>query len=163
MGAGRVHVVILAAGRGSRLGAVRAETPKWLLPVGERTIAEYQLEAIGSAQRNAPGEIASVRVVPGHAADAIDRFLERQGADVTLVHNAAYARLNNWYSVLLALRSIDDAGAGVAILNADLFAQPPWVSRFLVDCASNEFESLIAVDLERQLTDESMKVSASLE
>ena len=38
---GPTHVIVLAAGKGSRLGALGAETPKWLLQVGEATIAEF--------------------------------------------------------------------------------------------------------------------------
>jgi len=37
------HVLVLAAGEGSRLGALGAETPKWLLGAGERTIADRRL------------------------------------------------------------------------------------------------------------------------
>jgi choline kinase len=155
------HVVILAAGRGSRMGALGAETPKWLLGVGSGTIAEHQLEAIEIARRTAPGAIASVRIVVGHAAMAIERFLGSRAHGVRVVHNAHYARLNNWYSVLLALQSIESDGSGVAILNADLVAAPDWIGRFLVDSGSTPAESLIAVDLQRRLTDESMKVSAS--
>src|SRR3954454_10439576 len=44
-----VHVVVLAAGRGTRLGTLGDSTPKWLLRVRERTLADRQLEAIALA------------------------------------------------------------------------------------------------------------------
>jgi CTP:molybdopterin cytidylyltransferase MocA len=58
-----VHVVVLAAGRGSRLGALGGATPKWLLPVAGRPIADRPLEGLGLA---GPA-VGSVSVVTGHA------------------------------------------------------------------------------------------------
>ena len=66
-----LHVVVLAAGRGSRLGPVGSDTPKWLLDVGGRALAEHHLEGFGRS----PHPLASLRVVTGHAADAVERFL----------------------------------------------------------------------------------------
>ena len=158
--AGPTHVIVLAAGKGSRLGALGARTPKWLLRVGEATIADRQLEAIAAA-REAQTSIASVRVVCGHAATEIDSYLEHRPSDgVSALFNPDYARCNNWYSVLIALRELDPAGdARVAIVNGDLFARPAWLARFLADAAITEAESLVGIDLERKLTEESMKVS----
>ncbi len=73
-----VHVVVLAAGCGSRLGELGGETPKWLREVGGRTRADRQLEGILGA-----GEaVASINVVAGHAAHAIEDALA-DGAEVT--------------------------------------------------------------------------------
>ncbi len=152
----RTHVIVLAAGRGSRLGALGADTPKWLLDVGGEVLAERQLAAITG---EAPG-VASVRVVTGHAAEAVERFLaERPGSGATTLHNADYARLNNWYSVLLALRAVDEPGARVVVLNGDLLAERAAIAGFLAEVARTDAEGLLAVDLGRRLTDESMKVA----
>ncbi|HYI38547.1 MAG TPA: NTP transferase domain-containing protein [Thermoleophilaceae bacterium] len=155
-----LHVVILAAGKGSRLGALAADRPKWLLDVGGSPIADRQMAAVAGARERDAASLASVRVVTGHADSAVAAYLGAED-DVQLVHNPRYADLNNWYSVLVALRSIPDAGGGVAVINSDLFAPGPWIQAFLESAASTEHEALIAVDMERQLTDESMKVSAS--
>lgn len=159
--AASTHVVVLAAGRGSRLGALGEERPKWLLEVGERTIAERQLEAIAQARQRAPGAIASIQVVTGHAAAEIERFLgDRSGENVSILHNVDYARLNNWYSVLLALRLLgDDPRARIVIVNGDLLAEPEWLAGFIAESATTAHESLIGVDLARRLTHESMKVA----
>ncbi len=152
----RTHVIVLAAGRGSRLGALGEETPKWLLDVGGQVLAERQLRALAHAE--AP--VASVRVVTGHAAEAVERFLAgRPDAGATTLHNPEYARLNNWYSVLLALRSVTEPDARVVVVNGDLFVEPEAIARFLAEVDATDAEALIAVDLERTLTDESMKVS----
>src|SRR4051794_17414696 len=125
MARARVHVVILAAGRGSRLGALSERTPKWLLDVGGATIADRHLAAL-----DAP---ASALVVTGHAREEIERFLGARGAHgVRTVHNPEYARLNNWYSLLVALRALPDGEDDrVVVLNADLFAEHAWLGSFL--------------------------------
>ena len=149
------HVVVLAAGRGSRLGGLGEETPKWLLQVGDRTIADRHLEGIGQAA----DAVASVRVVTGHAAEAIDAWLEGRPEDVGTVFNPEYAEINNWWSVLRALRELPEDGP-VAVINSDLLVSPAAVAAFLRDLAAGEHEAMLAVDLERRLTDESMKVSS---
>jgi choline kinase len=157
-----IDLVVLAAGRGRRLGALGDDTPKWLLDVGGTTLAARQLDAVGRAAARSPGVVRSISVVVGHAAAAIARFAAGQPEPgIALVDNPAYDELNNWYSLLLALRALDAAedGARVVVFNADLLAHPDWFARFLLDSANASAESLIAVDTEHPLTDESMKVS----
>ena len=151
-----MHVVVLAAGCGSRLGALGDCTPKWLLNVGGRTLADRQLEAIGRAD----DAVASVRVVVGHAAEAIELELAARGGDVGTVANPEFAELNNWWSLLRALRELPEDGP-VVVLNADLLADPASVADFLEQAATGDADGLLAVDLLRELTDESMKVALS--
>jgi choline kinase len=154
-----MDVVILAAGRGSRLGALGEACPKWLLEVHGTTLAERQLEAIAEADRRVPGAIRSVRVVAGHAASAVRRFLEERKEEVAVVENPSYHGLNNWFSLLLALRSLRSEPPGrVAVLNSDLFASSGWLARFLAESAAAEHDAVIGVDVARPLTNESMKV-----
>lgn len=157
------HVVILAAGRGSRLGALGQQTPKWLLGVGPRTLADRHLEGLAKAQ----DQVAGVIVVTGHAGTAIDDYLGRRrtgdaetvdNPDAGTLHNPDYARRNNWYSVLLALRAVPE-DARVVLVNADLLTHPDVTAAFVREAATTSAEGLLAVDLARELTDESMKVS----
>lgn len=149
------HVIVLAAGRGSRLGPLGDEIPKWLLEIGDRTIAERQLE--GAA------EATSFSVVTGHADRTIAAFLEDHGRpDVATVYNPEWATLNNWYSLLVGLRALDLRGDDdrVVVFNSDFYAEPRMYAHFVESSATTGEESLIAVDVERRLTDESMKVAA---
>jgi choline kinase len=158
---GALDIVILAAGRGTRLGRLGVDTPKWLLDVGGTTIADRQLAGIAAAARRVPGGLGGVLVVTGHASAAIEAFAAaRPDHGLRLLHNADYARRNNWFSVLLALRTAGDVGdRRVAVINGDLCADPAWIARFLTAAATTASESLIAVDRARTLTDESMKVA----
>jgi choline kinase len=151
-----VHVVVLAAGRGSRLGTLGDVTPKWLLEVGGRTLADRHLEGAALAG----DAVASVRVVTGHAAEAIANELEGRVEDVGIVANPEWAELNNWWSLLRALRELPAEGP-VAVINADLLAAPEQVAAFLIEAAGGPADALMAVDLEKVLTDESMKVEQS--
>jgi choline kinase len=155
-----IHMVVLAAGRGQRLGVLGDNTPKWLLEVDGATIAERQLEAV----RRTSGLVGAITVVVGHAAPAIERFVtgRRGEPEIGVVGNPAYDEINNWYSLLLALRDLRDAGGDdrIVVFNADLLARPAWFERFLRDSAGADTDTLIAVDTARALTDESMKVSA---
>lgn len=145
--------MVLAAGRGSRLGTLGDATPKWLLRVGDRTLADRHVDGIQRA-----GEaVATARVVTGHAAGAIELALATELGSVTPLFNPEWAERNNWWSLLVALRSIP-AGEPVAVINADLLTTPEAVAAFLIEAASTSADGVLAVDLEQQVTDESMKV-----
>jgi choline kinase len=148
-----IDVVILAAGRGSRLAELGDDRPKWLLDVAGTTIADRQLAALEQLR---PGTLRSVTVVTGHAAEALKALELPQGHN--LLHNADYLTYNNWYSVLVALRALPD-DARVVVMNGDLCASPEWIGAFLEDCASTGQEGQLAIDFARDLTEESMKVS----
>ena len=153
-----LHIVVLAAGRGSRLGAVGDATPKWLLPVGGRTIADRHLAGFAEAG----DAVASMSVVTGHAAADIEAALAERDEAVRVIHNPEYAEINNWWSVLRALRELPDDGP-VVIVNADLLVDPEVVAGFLRAGAGGNADALLAIDFERNLTDESMKVEQDAE
>jgi len=158
-----VTVVVLAAGHGRRLGKAGGPGPKWLIEVAGEPIAERQLQAVEQAL----GPASDVLVVVGHAADRVERYCGgREGrSDLrpTLVHNPHHASRNNWYSLLVGLDAIGggaDDGV-VVVLNSDLFAPPSWIGAFLTAAAElGEVPGALAVDVERPLTDEAMKVAA---
>jgi choline kinase len=157
--AGALEIVVLAAGRGSRLGRLGDDTPKWLLDVAGATIAERQLAGIAAAAQRLPGAVSGVRVVTGHAAQEIDAFAAAHPHHrLGLLHNSEWARRNNWFSVLLALRA-SVPWRRVVVMNGDLCAEPAWIASFLVAAATTDSESLLAVDSVRPVTDESMKVA----
>lgn len=156
----RLHVLVLAAGRGSRLAGLGEGRAKWLLPVGRRTIAERQVEGIGLARATLGDALAGATVVTGYAAQGVAGYAEAHG--ITPVHNERWSDLNNWYSVLLGLRALDVvAGDRVVVVNGDLCSRPAWLAAFLQAAATGPSDGLLAVDHDRPLTAESMKVATS--
>lgn len=76
---------MLAAGRGQRFGALTHTLPKPLLPVLERTLIAWQLEALRAVG------VREVVVVVGHLAHRIEAALvaeERDGFVIRAVHQA---------------------------------------------------------------------------
>ena len=77
--------VVLAAGRGTRMGALTAATPKPLLPVGGRPLIEHILRGVAAAG------IRRAVVVIGYLGDAIEQALgtgERLGLQLTYCRQA---------------------------------------------------------------------------
>lgn len=167
-GSGRldVDVIVLAAGHGRRLGPLGGPGPKWLIEVAGEPIAERQLQAVEKAL----GPDARVVVVVGHAAERVDSYCgrraERSALRPTMVHNPHHASRNNWYSLLVGLEALEALEEHrddrvVVVLNSDLFAPPEWMATFLSAAADlRGAPGALAVDVERPLTDEAMKVEA---
>lgn len=155
-----VAVIVLAAGLGRRLDQLGTEVPKWLAPVAGRCVADYQLDAI--EQATGPGD--PLLVVGGHRVEAIDRWLGSRSTDLDLevVRNTYYAELNNWYSLLVALRRLHerDWPGSLVVLNGDLCARPAWYGQFFREVGKpRRRPAMLAVDFERPLTEEAMKVA----
>lgn len=147
-------VVILAAGLGSRLQAGGAR-PKWLLELGAaQPVARHQLDSIPS------GEGAAPVVVTGHGAHHVGTFTRTVPRPrIHLEHDPRFADHNNWYSLLLGLRRLEDLQwrGAVVVLNGDLVAPAAWVADFLAGPHPVD-HGVLAVDVQRELTGEAMKV-----
>lgn len=78
-----MKAVILAAGRGSRLGSETASVPKPLLPVGGRLCIDFAIEAL------LPVATSGIVVVTGYMAASIEAHIASHwgGAAVTTVRN----------------------------------------------------------------------------
>ena len=149
-----LHVVVLAAGVGSRLTGT-ATRPKWLTPVGGATIADAQLQGLDGLDAD-----ITLHVVTGHRAEQVqERVAGRAGT--TCVHNPEHAVLNNWWSVLTALRFRRAQGVDgtFVVVNSDLWAPAAWFTTALEQVARTAAPALL-VDTQRPLTDEAMKVAA---
>ena len=143
--------MVLAAGAGRRLGEDTAELPKTLLPVdGDRTILDVVL-----ANFAAVGLERAV-IVTGFAAGRVDELapeLERRhGLRVQTLFNPKAEEWNNAYSLWCAREAFAE---GVVLVNGDT-VHPASVQQRLLDSRGPEL--LIAVDAEKALGEEEMKV-----
>jgi L-glutamine-phosphate cytidylyltransferase len=151
------RAIILAAGGGTRLGHLTASIPKWLLPVGGLPIAAYQLEALLNAG------ISEVLVVGGHGYDALRSVASSSPTpSIEFLFNPRYGELNNWYSLLLALRSVGPLPRNehLLVINSDLWSSVSWLSQ-VFRSLSKLNGARLAVDLAKSLTAESMKVATT--
>ncbi len=134
--------VILAAGRGTRLGDLTADRPKALLEVGGRALVERQIETLRAAG------LPSIRLVTGFARE---RFASLLARDVREIYNARWASTNN----LVTLASVGEAlDGGFLLLNSDVLFDPGILHALLASPAP----CALAVDDGKPLAEEEMKV-----
>lgn len=100
-----ISIVILAAGRSTRLGE-----PKQLLPLGGKPLLAH---TIANALATAPGEVI---VVLGHRAESIRAVVERP--DIRFVINPKFAEGQST-SVIAGLEAVHPASDGVMFLLGD--------------------------------------------
>lgn len=146
--------MVLAAGAGRRLRPYTDTLPKALVPVdGDITILDIALRNFAAV------EMRDVVIVVGYAAGAVEERqadLERKyGVKLTLVHNDKAEIWNNAYSMWLARDHIAD---GVLTVNGDT-VHPVSVEESLL--AARGPQMLLAVDAEKKLADEEMKIQIS--
>lgn len=95
--------VILAAGRGMRLGDDFRDRPKGFIPCQGTTMVERSLAILKSCG------IARVLIVTGHCADFYDALAARSGGFVTTLFNRHYAVNGSLVSLATALEAVGEA------------------------------------------------------
>ena len=114
-----VRALILAAGRGSRLGSSADETPKSLLQIGGRHLIEHQLEVLAEAG------VGPVHIVVGYGSDEVREVVGRRAEFIV---NPRWSTTNSLYSFWLARDSIK---GDVIVLNCDVLLSQDVVARLL--------------------------------
>ena len=137
--------MLLAAGRGSRLGRL-SETPKCLLPVNGRALLDHQLEALSAAG------IDDVTIVAGFAADAV---LRHAAGRCRVLVNDAYATTNSITSLYLACACL--RGHAFVVQNADVLYPAALIERF----AESPHENACLVDPMREFREGEYHVELS--
>ena len=118
--------VILAAGRGTRLGTLGAEMPKGFLELGDRPIIEESLDKLVEAG------VRSVVIVTGHLAHFYEELAAKRRGFVEIVHNLRYAELGSFYSLQVALEHVAASGP-LLLLESDLVYEPRALDELLAD------------------------------
>jgi choline kinase len=143
--------MVLAAGAGRRLRPYTDTLPKALVPVdGDTTILDIALRNLAAV------DLRDVVVVVGYAASAVEERQEalerRHGVKLTLVHNDKAEIWNNAYSMWTACEHMTD---GALMVNGDT-VHPVSIEETLL--AARGPGIVLAVDAEKTLADEEMKV-----
>lgn len=145
--------LVLAAGAGRRLRPYTDTLPKALVPLDAKTCV-LDLTLANFAEVG----LTDVAIVVGYAAQAIeDRRKEleaRYGVTLELVHNDKAEDWNNAYSLWCAR---DLFGQGVMLANGDT-VHPVSVERTLLAARGEDRRILLALDTEKSLAEEEMKV-----
>ena len=118
--------VILAAGRGTRLGRLGTEMPKGFLKLGGRPIIEESLDKLLAAG------VRSVVIVTGHLAHFYEELAAKRRRLVETLHNPRYTQRGSFYSLQVALEHVAGAGA-LLLLESDLVYEPRALDEVLTD------------------------------
>jgi choline kinase len=134
--------VVLAAGKGSRLGKAADGLPKCLIQVGGQTLIRHQMDALADAG------VGPVLVMIGYGADLVR---ETVGNSAEFILNPRYAATNSLHTFHLAKEWIKGP---VVILNSDVIADPR-----LLEALLRSGEDSLAYDSLSGYAREHMKVA----
>lgn len=112
---GSTRAVILAAGRGTRLGNLSAALPKVMVELQGRTLLAHQRRALSAMG------IDDVHLVLGHGADAVERHPDARG--LTFWRNPNYATTNMVASLLCA-PDLLDGSTDLIVAYGDIVYEP---------------------------------------
>ena len=95
-----MQAIMLAAGKGSRLGKYTKNNTKCMLEVYGKTLLERAIDALLKAN------IKDFIIVLGYKGDNVKKYIEESGLDklinITYIYNDVYDTTNNIYSLYLA-------------------------------------------------------------
>jgi choline kinase len=143
-----MQAVILSAGQGRRLLPLTAERPKCLIDLGEKTLLQWQLDALLGAG------IGPITVVTGYAGTAVEAVIARHYADrpVRAQFNPFFQVADNLGSCWIARSAFDGE---VLLLNGDTVFEPAVVERLLAAPAA---PIRLVTDRKASYDDDDMKV-----
>ncbi len=140
-----MKIVILAAGRGTRMGGLTQETPKSMLKVNGKTLIQHSLEnlaACGVAR-------SDIGIIVGFQKE---KLMLHCGNDLTYIENTEYEKNNTMGSFWYSRNFVD--GEDCLYMHADVL----YDASIIADCMKTEpGVSHLVVDTVNW-TDESMKV-----
>ncbi len=126
MGRAPAGVVLLAAGRGSRLSSLTQHTHKSLLPIAGKPALQYAIDEVLARQ------VRDVVIVTGDKHEAIERFVrDRYAGRVRVAYNELYARDTNILSTETGVAALEEPSQGYLIVETDLIVAPEGWSSIL--------------------------------
>lgn len=139
-----MKAIILAAGKGNRLGPIRGNNPKCLLEIDGLSLIERQVRLLKAVDVN------DITAVVGFGAESVRA---RCGSELSYIENPRHAETNTLYSLWLTRHLWS---TGFIVLNADVLFH----SQILIDLISAPYEDalLVSYDNVKGMGYEEMKV-----
>lgn len=144
-----MKVVILSAGRGSRLLPLTEDRPKCLLPVGEGTVLEHQLRAFVDLGAT------DIAVITGFRSDLVDEVIEGWRSDkvkISGLYNPFFQVSDNLASCWMARSHMD---GDFVLVNGDTVFEHDVLRRVL---ASPVAPVTVTIDRKESYDADDMKV-----
>lgn len=138
-----MQAIIMAAGKGSRLGSLTAGNPKSFVEIKGKKLIEYNLQLL---RRFGVDEIV---IVTGYRCEAFEE-LTRDMKDVRLIYNPFYEMVNVLGSFYMGMEALHD---DFLYLHADTLCEPAIFEKLV------KFEADVVLPVEyKQCDEEAMKV-----
>ena len=144
-----VKAIILSAGQGRRLLPLTENSPKCLLPVADKPVLAWQIDALFTAG------VDEIIIVAGFQVGQIEALLEAHYANhdnIKIVFNPFYEVADNLASCWLARDAMD---GDFLLLNGDTVIEPALVSQVLNSPAA---PITLRVDFKKSYDADDMKV-----
>ena len=142
-----MKAIILCAGQGRRLLPHTESTPKCLLSLGNKTVIEWQIDALHSIS------IDEIVAVVGYAAPRVASLLnKRYGAKAQTVYNPFYEIADNLASCWMAREHLCDE---FILMNGDTLFEPAIITQLL---QANHHPIVLATDSKDSYDDDDMKI-----
>ena len=144
-----MKAVILSAGQGSRLLPLTDGRPKCLLPLGDKTLIEWQIWALTQ------GGVDEIAVVVGyHAQDVVNllKKLESPKLKIRTIYNPFYKLADNLASCWMARHEME---SDFVILNGDTVIEPQIFQTLM---ASPKAPITVTIDKKESYDSDDMKV-----
>lgn len=134
-----MKAIILAAGVGSRLGDVVKTIPKCLIKIGEKTIAEHQIEALRA------NNVEDISIVIGYHADKVKTILKN--LNIKFYVNKDYDKTGMLESLYCAKDELND---DIILLYGDVALKADLINRLLED----KSDFCLVVDRQKKIAHE---------
>ena len=93
-----MNLILLAAGRGSRLSSINRLRPKVLININKKSIFEHNISFFNNFKKKI--------IISGYKSSILKKFSDKY--NFKIIHNKQYAKTNMVYSLFLAKKLIDD-------------------------------------------------------
>ncbi len=145
------RAILLSAGQGRRLLPLTADRPKCLIRIGDRSLLEWQVDALLEAG------IKEVVVVSGYRSDLVESVVKRRYADrrVRVEFNPFFDISDNLASCWIVREVMD---TDFLLLNGDIIFEAAVLKRVL---ESDSAPITLTVNLKDEYDDDDMKVKLS--
>lgn len=153
---GPVNVVLLAAGRGSRLAPLTDQTHKSLLPIAGKPVLGHVLDALLSS------DCEDIVCVTGYRESDLRAFLAPYGKRVRTVHNERYAEDVNILSTELGVSALRRPDLGYLIVETDIILAAEGWKTILRETQAAQSFWVTRGRYSRQLTGGALAVDAAM-
>jgi len=111
-----MNVIILCGGLSTRLGDITKAVPKILLPIGEKTVLDWQLDMLKSLG------ISDVVLAAGHLSDVLKAEVGEERNGMNLIHVVEEKKLGTGGAIKHAMTYVPNPEEVTVILNGDILA-----------------------------------------